>query len=308
MLYYTGMAEPTGLTLAQYLDLPELDQPWLVEPFIPVGGTAVLYGAAKSRKSFLSLQLSMDLACGRPWLGFATRPARVFYLQLDTPRSLWRLRMKRLAKQGVTLEGEAASRMILADMAMAPFPFDIRHPISFAWLRDRMSEFTPDLVIVDTLSKAHGANEDNRTEMEVVIGQFQAAVKPAALLLVTHGRKPKPDYDGGALHELRGSSAIVGAADSILRLMRATKSKPHPRIEYEGRATESGELELRNEPSLFFSVDPLAHWKRLIQVVLMEDHPSLRAAARSLQERALAIDLHKSEDACRKALERGEGE
>lgn len=298
----------TGFTFDEYINLPEYDQPWLLEPFIPIGGTGLLAGAPKSRKSYLVLQLAIDLAHGRPWLGFASNPCRVFYIQLDTPRSLWKLRMRRLKKQGIEVAPEAMERLILADIETVPQPFDIKQPVCQEWLRARVLEHKPDLIILDTMSKAHSADEDNRTEMEQVMGQLHGSVKPAALLMVTHTRKAKSDYDGGVVNEIRGSSAVMGGVDILMRLMRPTKKRPTHLLEYEGRQTENGAIELTSLKNLLFKSDPEVHWPRLLHATLAEEHPNRSAAGRALQERAAAIGIHKSEDTCRKAIERAEND
>jgi len=300
----------TGFTFTQYINLPEFNQPWLIEPLIPIEGQAVLGGPPKSRKSYLAMQLAIDMAHGRPWLGFKTTPSRIYYLQLDTPRSLWKLRMKRLQKRGITMSPEAEPRLIFGDRSTAPFPFDIRDEKCQAWLKARVTEYTPDLVIIDTMSKAHGADEDSRTEMEPVMAAFQLAISPAALLLVTHVRKQARDKGGNAivgdspgLNEIRGSSAITGGVDLILNMRPATK-KFGPRLEYKGRETEDGVLDLESLPNLFFQATPEAHWPRLLEATLLEDHATPSLAGRALHARAVEIGIDRSEEACRKAVER----
>lgn len=296
-----------GFTFRQYIELAEYDQPWLIEPLLPVEGSAVLGGPPKSRKSYLSLQLALDLAHGRPWLGFKCRPSRVYYLQLDTPRSLWKLRLKRLLKRGVELTAEAEGRLIFGDKKNAPFPFDIRTPSHRQWLDDRIKEFKPDLTIIDTMSKAHGANEDNRTEMEHVMGLFQSTCAPSALLMVTHERKPQKDVENSGISRIRGSSAITGGVDIILN-MRPANKKLGPRLEYKGRETEDGMLELTSLKNLFFEAQPEAHWPRLVELTLLEEHQSISAAGRALFARAQEIGIDRSEEACRKAIERADAD
>lgn len=298
---------PHGFTFLQYVNLTEYDQPWLIEPLLPIEGSAVLGGPPKSRKSYLSLQLALDLAHGRPWLGFKCRPSRVYYLQLDTPRSLWKLRLKRLLKRGVELTPEAEERLIFGDKKSAPFPFDIRTPSHRQWLEDRVKEFTPDLTIIDTMSKAHGANEDSRTEMEQVMGLFQLTCAPSAVLMITHERKPQKDVENSGISRIRGSSAITGGVDIILNMKPATK-KSGPRLEYKGRETEDGILDLISMKNLFFSSLPEAHWPRLIEATLLEDHETVSAAGRALFARAQEIGIDRSEDACRKAMERADAD
>lgn len=297
-----------GYTFSQYIDLPEYNQPWLIDSLLPIEGQGILGGPPKSRKSYLALQMALDMAHGRPFLGFETVACKICYIQLDTPRSLWKLRLKRLRKRGVAMTPEAEANLIFLDRKDTPFPFDIRQPACAAWLRARITEHRPDFVILDTMSKAHGANENDRNEMEPVMNAFQSAIAPSAFLLVTHTKKEQKDKGGrriesSIIDDIRGSSALTGGVDLIMG-MRPTKAGT--KLEYKGRETEDGLLTLTSLPTMFFDTPPEVHWNRLIQAILMEDYPSNRAAAKVLHSRAVAIGIDRTEDACRKALERVE--
>lgn len=313
MVYFCYMSTltsypKTGHTFQEYIDLPGPDSPWLVEPLLPASGLGILAGPPKSKKSYLTLQLAIDLAHGRPWMGFRTNPCRVYYIQVDTPRSLWQLRCRRLQKQGVTLDPDAMQRLKMVDRVDLPAAFDIKLPSTVQWLQRQIAEHRPDIVIFDTMSKSHSGDEDSRNEMEVIMEAFRSAVAPAAILFVNHVRKAKADFDGGVVNEIRGSSAVMGGVDILMRLHRPTKKRSAHLLEYEGRATENGALELHSAKNLFFYVDPEAHWQRLLYATLMEDHPSRSAAGRALHAKAAEIGILKSEDTCRKAIERAEND
>src|SRR5688572_4928703 len=139
------MSIANAYPLSEYLALPANSQPWIINPLLPVGGMMCLHGHAKTRKSFLSIQLARDLCNGQRWLGFETKPCTVLYVQLDTPRSLWQMRFQQLVRSpdfGLTPEG--GSRLWLADSEHTPFPFHILTPQVQQWMRQQIELIKPD--------------------------------------------------------------------------------------------------------------------------------------------------------------------
>lgn len=247
------MALTNAYSFDDYLALPQADKPWIVKPFIPVGGIACIHGAAKSRKSFLSIQLARDIANGDPWLGFPTSPGRVLYIQLDTPRSLWQMRFQGLVEKGFGLTDEGRSRLFLADTEHTPYPFYIMTPTVQQWLRQQVDTIQPDLVIFDVIRKMFKGTDNDSDVMDEVIETTKHACQPAASLIIAHSKKSSKDYDGGTLDEMRGSGAQGAAYDTVFRLIKGSKSKP-PKLTIEGRATEDQEIILSNRDDLLFDL------------------------------------------------------
>ncbi len=241
----------------EYLTLPCDPNPWLLKPIIPVGGLAQLYGAPKTLKSFMALQLARSLAEGSAFLGLppARERVKVLYIQLDTPRSIWQDRIHKLLAAGEEFSAQARANIKLADPEQCPYPFDILAPAGFDYLKQNVSEHQPDLVIIDTLRKMFKGNEDKSEVMNQVMSTLRLACRPAAVLFVSHARKANPEYDGGVIEEGRGSGAVSGDADTIMRLTKASKTGKKPaKLAWQGRATEDTELSIQLKPSLFFEL------------------------------------------------------
>src|SRR5215467_11652791 len=78
--------------------VPPVD--WMVEGLIAVGDRVVIYGEVASMKSWIALDLGLDIAMGRQWLGsFVVPKARpVLYVDEEmNERTLWR-RVRRLGE------------------------------------------------------------------------------------------------------------------------------------------------------------------------------------------------------------------
>ena len=281
---------PGILTGAEYLALPRDRETWLLRPLIPQGGAAALYGDPKLGKSYLAVQLALALTGAQPsWLGFhVSTVGRVVYLQLDTPGSLWSQRLKDLRRAGLPID-----RIHFADReTLEHYPFDILQPAHLAYIKTLVREIQPTTVIVDTVRESHSGDEDSSTVMRNVISNLVAATQPAALIIISHARKPSQDRPGDLMADQRGSGYVVGRMDAVIRL---TKKALH----YTGRAIEEGQIKLeRQENGLWLPVmdESTAH---LAQVVANTALTTLRAKAR-----VLSPLINKSEDAALSAIRR----
>ena len=295
---------PAALKLSDYLKVPRGDQPWLLESLLPVGGKMLIYSQPKLGKSSIAIQLAHALSGGAPdWMGFQVRTTgKVFYLQLDTPPSTWAERFKKLAAHGITLN----DNIILADSAtfgQYHFPFDILQPSHMEFLATVVKPFRPAVVIIDTLRKAHSGEENSSTAMAGVLNNFQQAIEPAALVLISHDKKPSPDGEKDILYDHRGSGGVVGEMDAIVRLTKT-------RLWYAGRDIEQDSIRITKQEYddvLLWMPDP-NEFGKVIETV-MEDstlHPdgklwtATRARARALS----SMVPGKSEDGAMSALRR----
>lgn len=286
---------------SDYLALPRAPQTWLVEDVLPVGGSLLVYGDPKVGKSYAALQMACCLSTGSEWLGFHVPVAvPVVYIQLDTPRTLWADRVEKLGSAGHPIE-----LVYQADReTLDTFPFDILNPEHFAKLTVALKQLTikadsgdpvavePGVVIIDTIREAHSGDENDSTEMQEVIAHLDAAVKPAALVLVAHSRKSNPEVGYDLMNDNRGSNYIVGRMDAICRFSRESM-----RLTSRTMEEHSVKLERRDDGTWDLSKDE-THLKALALLKSFPDTP-IRELARSLHD---ATD--KSESACRAILRR----
>lgn len=268
---------PGLCTIDQYLSLPRDKATWILRPLLPIGGSMLLYGAEKTGKSYLAIQLALAISNKDEgeWLGFPiVRHGRVVYLQLDTPRSLWAWRFEDMIKQGGL---KYNGNLLLADReCIEPSPLDVLQPQHCAYLHALFHQSDPLVVIVDTLRMAHSGDEDSSTTMRNVLANLVALSEPAALILISHSRKPHPDSDKDLMADHRGSSFITGGVDAIMRL---TKS----RLYFTGRSIEEGNVKIeRMENGLWQCRMDMAEDAALQKVLTDSSLSTLRAKARVL--------------------------
>jgi len=273
-----------------YLSLPRSPETWLVDPLIPAGGSALLYGDPKVGKSYAALQLAMSIQTGSEWLGFPVRTnGKVVYIQLDTPRSLWALRLDLLTKAGYPVE-----TVLFADReTLDSYPFNILNPVHANTLKMALSTINPVAVIIDTLREScSGADENDATAMQSVVAALTDAVSPAALILVAHPKKPSGEQPPELVHAARGSGYLTGRMDAILRFTKKT-------IYYTGRAIEEGSIRLeRTEEGLWAPsmVDIDRH------IYNVQNDPTLTSTV--ARAKALSQLINRSEESCRSLLRR----
>lgn len=239
-----------ALSVEDYLS-QKASQTWLIKPLLPVGGTLLLYGDPKIGKSFAALQLAQALTGNRAdFLGFEApaQSAPVVYVQLDTPRSLWQERLEDLTQRGHKFD-----RLFLSDReSLDTWPFDILKFEHHSLLKDLVSTYKPSAVFVDTLKETSRVEENKAELQQLVVQSIRAAVQPAALVLIHHAKKPMDEHVPDLLGDIRGSSYLAGAVDTIMRLTASG-------LYYVGRAAEGGVVRTRRESSGLWGVETYTH-------------------------------------------------
>jgi RecA-family ATPase len=289
------MERPGFVALDDYLKLPRDPDTWLIKPLIPVSGAGLLYSPPKVGKSALAVQLAHAVSGGADnFMGFPIgKHGRVLYLQLDTPRTTWTMRWEALKKHGLQFDSK---RLLLADReSLAFYPFDILQPAHARYLREIVQAQEPTLVIVDTIRKLHTGDENSSTVMSNVMSNLIGACHPAAVIIISHDKKPSPDMEKDIMADHRGSTSVVGEMDAILRLTKT-------RLYYAGRSIEEGSLKLVRQEcddTLLWGPDPDEYRAAIDSVGENRDLTSMRAKAR-----ALAPLIGKSEEAAMSILRR----
>lgn len=198
------------------------DEPvrWLIDKVLPVGSFSALYGPPGSFKSFHALHIAHCIATGMPWMGNeVTEAGGVLYIAGEGFGGVG-ARIKACKQHYQTKDG-------------API-YVIRHQLN---LRSSVEDFNAlvlaieqlvmdsgidfKLIVIDTLARAFGGGDENSAsdmmQFVVTCGHIQKIVQDAALMILHHSGK---DQSRG----MRGSSALLGAVDTELELLRIEDS------------------------------------------------------------------------------------
>lgn len=180
---------------------------WRVEKLFRECGVYVVYGAPGSKKTYAMLDLAVSVALGTKWLGLQTDQSPVLIVDEESgPR--------RMAERlGATLRGHMASEgtpitYVSLDLV------DLRNKNDAMALRGLIEYTHAKFVIIDALADVMpGADENSVGETQPIflILRKLAQETCAAIIVIHHANKGA----GGA----RGSSAIVGATDLLLKVI-----------------------------------------------------------------------------------------
>lgn len=197
----------SGFVLLTLDDLARRPPPqWLVDGHLVRHSLAVCYGQPGSTKSFLALDIALNVASGTPWSGRKVTQGPVIWVAAEGVSGLaqrvdaWRSANPSAKPTGFYVLAEAVN---------------LRHPQDLHQLQATLqaAAIEPTLIVFDTFARCLvGGDENSARDVGAAIATLdQLRADTGATTLVIH----HTGKGGGAE---RGSSALRGAADTMLRL------------------------------------------------------------------------------------------
>lgn len=214
------------------LDSPLASVRWLVEELIPTG-LVVLAGTPKVGKSWLSLDLSVSVSTGQPFLDHATERSGVLYLCLEDTYGRIQNRLFHI----VDVANDDLRFAIMADKLNNGLILQLEHYVS--------SNPTTRLVIVDTLQKVRVATGDSVYASDYQdVGLLKAfADKHGLCILLVHHTRKMGD-ESNIFNTISGSNGILGAADECLLLAKDAMFDGKATLSVTGRDVDLAEYKL----------------------------------------------------------------
>lgn len=189
----------------------------LIKDFVPSRGVMVLAGAPGTGKSFTALSWAAAVAEGAQWFGHATRQASVVYVLGEGVSGFGRrveawekVNARPMSEQVYFLDGLA-------------FGLDLKDGATVQRLIAAIAHVQPGLIIFDTFSMlATVSNENDNAEVAGVMANVNRIVQAtgATALLIHHLTK--------STGSVRGASAFVGNADTVVIAAKDTDAKAEP--------------------------------------------------------------------------------
>lgn len=201
---------------------------YAVNDMIPEGET-VIAAPPKTGKSWLMLDMCLQVAKGKPFLGFSTKQSDTLYLALEDGDSFEQERLN------IVLDGEQAPDNF-------HFVFENVMPMNEGFLLqlDELLKEYPNVkvVVIDTLQfikyrqgKSESAYEcDYRTGRDL---KEYAERHKLAIVVVTHTTKMVHIEDDMA--NVSGTNGVTGAADSVIVLSKENRMDTEARMFITGR-------------------------------------------------------------------------
>lgn len=220
----------------------EDDTEWLLYPLLPARRASVIYSAPKVGKSLLTLEIAAHLAEGTQVLGYTPdRPIRVLYVDYENdPRGDT---VNRLKAMGYTPD-RLNNLMILS----YPVIGGLDTQQGSATFIEITNTYQPDLIILDTMSRAIDGEENENDTYLNFYRNVQLPLKKAGIALLRLDHTGKDETKGQ-----RGGSAKSGDVDMVWHYQKI--SEITFRLQLDANRLPVGEqaLTLRREER------PLAH-------------------------------------------------
>ena len=196
----------------QLLRAAETPLEYVVDPIVPRGYLTQIHGPPKGGKSSFTLFLGVATSMGI-WPEKAllqSKAQKVLYLT-------WEDMLPLISKRILSYARGLGSNGIPPNLHVVEMPLLLMNVAEHAQaLEEKIASERYDLVVLDTISHAHGVDEDKASEIKLVMQILQRIAKNCrcAIMYVHHRRK---NGEGVSMSERgRGSTAIGAAPVSII--------------------------------------------------------------------------------------------
>ncbi len=202
--------KPIVMNGIDFMNREFTEPPYIIEPFLPAGGLALLHGKRGIGKSFLGTTIMEAVCKGEPLFGvFPTTKSRVLYVQLDMTDTVFQ---DRLCSAGDHYRFEGWDILTgVANMMKANRKTD--------WVQ-KVHKSRPGLVIIDTLRKAHQWSENESDTPSKFLTKIRELFGGITVILIHHDKKTSAD--GGVPQDemFRGSGAWLDDMDLGLHVIK----------------------------------------------------------------------------------------
>ena len=198
----------------------------LVEGLIAVGDIAVFYGAAKTGKSFLTVDLALSLSNGDVWFDRSTRHAKVLYWAGEDFKGL-------IARRTACARHKGGCGVFSIDndpLSLAPSQATdtvdalatiLRYELAPSRLEDPNDYVSlPPVLIIDTWAMLTASMDENSgkdmSAAMAALRELQARVSNLTIIIIHHAGK-----DGS--RGMRGHSSLLAAVDVAIEVDRSSK-------------------------------------------------------------------------------------
>lgn len=192
-------------------DLLKMPPPaWLIDGVLEEGAFGVLYGPSGEGKTFVALDLSLSVASDRKWHGRSVTGGSVVYVVAEGGRNIGTRIAAWMQEHDLGDLENMFAVLQAVEMPNSANVSELQRAIAQKHIRPR-------LIVIDTLARCFGGGDENSAQdmNQFVRGCDQLRHATGAAVLAVH-------HTGKGMNSAteRGSSALRGAADAMIRVQR----------------------------------------------------------------------------------------
>ncbi len=202
-------------------DLTNMPTPsWAIEGIFERNSLVMLAGPPASYKSFLALDWILCMATGRKWCNRMTTPAKILYVLGEGKASL--LKRIQIWIHYNKLTPEEMARLRVNFRVSFNVPQLASKPSVDNMLAELVAEdFTPDVITIDTFARSFvGLDENSQKDTGLWIEQADRLRQLGYTVIFLHHTCKNTEFGV----KYRGSTAIMGAMDTAMTLVRTDTS------------------------------------------------------------------------------------
>lgn len=227
--------KPKIWTIQEILDHDFGDQEWAVEFLISKQGMSVLSGNPGDFKTWVTIHIALCVSRGIPVFGkFKTIQGSVLVIDEEDHLQLLKKRLELLnAQDSDNIHYISQSGIKMDNMDTLNMILEI------------VKEKQIKLVILDSLVRMHGQDENDAKSMARVFANLQKILVSGTSILFTHHHRKQQAHEKTSGQSMRGSSDILAAVDChiaiekskddkerlIIRQMKSRQAEPLPSFE-----------------------------------------------------------------------------
>ena len=190
--------------------VPPLD--WLIQGLWP-SGCGFVAGDSEQGKTWLVLDMALSIAMGIPLLGEFIPKQIGNVLVVEEEQNQTEI----IQRLDLLLKGHGKSKNDLKNFYTI-IQQGIQLPNSTDKLIERIQTLECKAVFIDSLSAIHGTDEISNKEMRPILNSISKIHNEtgASVIVIHHMSKPQPGTTKNPLFRLRGSSALLAWADTVI--------------------------------------------------------------------------------------------
>lgn len=195
----------------------DVQQDFIIKNYLPSKSLCAIYGPSGSYKSFLAISWACHIAAGKTWSSNAVARGSVLYVVGEGG-----VGVPRRVKAWETVNGTLPKSICLVNRPVFPVrQSEVQEVLSAAKQVERETGMPVRLVVIDTLARCFGGNDENdaRDMGAFIEGCDTIKQKTGATVLVVH-HSGKDEAKGA-----RGSSSLRAALDAEFHVKREGEAR-----------------------------------------------------------------------------------